>query len=51
MRFQKRNVGLKYLQKDIHKLELLINAKKKDRLFILKNQNLMNEVSQGIFNI
>ena len=51
MRFQKRNVGLKYLQKYIKKLEPLINAKKKDRLLILKNQNLINEVCQGIYNI
>ena len=44
MRFQKRNVGLKYLQKYIKKLEPLINAKKKDRLLIFKIQNLINEV-------
>ena len=51
MRFQKRNVSIKYLQKYIQKLEPLIKAKKKDRLLILKNQNLINEVCQGIYNI
>ena len=30
MRFQKRNVGLKYLQKYIKMLEPLLTAKKKD---------------------
>ena len=33
------------------KLKPLINAKKKDRKLILKNQNLTNVVCQGVFNI
>ena len=51
MRFQKRNVGLKYLQKYIKKLEPLLTAKKKDRKLIMKNQNLINAVCQGVYNI
>ena len=39
------------IQKYIQKLELLINAKKNDRLLIFKNKNLINEVCQGIYNI
>ena len=33
------------------KFEPLINAKKKDRKLILKNQNLINVVCQGVYNI
>jgi len=51
MRFQNRNVGIKYLQKYIKKLEPLLKAKKKDRKLILKNQNLINYVCQGVYNI
>ena len=51
MRFQKRNVGLKYLQKYIKKLEPLLTAKRKDRKLIMKNQNLINAVCQGVYNI
>ena len=51
MRFQKRNVGIKYLEKYIKKLEPLIKAKKKDRKLIIKNQNLINYVCQGVYNI
>ena len=48
MRFQKKNVGLKYPQKYIQKIEPLIDAKRKYRLLILKNRKLINEVCQDI---
>ena len=51
MRFQKRNVSLEYLQSYLKKLEPLINARKKDRKLILKNQNLINVVCQAVYNI
>ena len=51
MRFQNRNVGIKYLQKYIKKLEPLLKAKKKDRKLIHKNQNLINYVCQGVYYI
>ena len=40
-----------YLQKYIKKLKPLLTAKKKDRKLILKNQNLINYVCQGVYNI
>jgi len=51
MRFQTRNVDLKYLQNYINKLEPLLSAKKKDRKFLLKNKKLINYVCQGVYNI
>ena len=51
MRFQTRNVDVEYLQKYITKLEPLLTAKKRDRKLILKNQNLINYVCQGVYNI
>ena len=51
MRFHTRNVDVEYLQKYITKLKPLLTAKKRDRKLILKNQNLINYVCQGVYNI
>ena len=51
MRIQKRNFGVKYLQKYIKKLELFLTAKKKYRKLIMKIQNLINSVCQDVYNI
>lgn len=52
MRFQKRNVSVKYLKKYLTKLEPLINAKRKDRKNLLAtDKDLIKYVCQGVTNI